>query len=90
MLEFLRIFEFSSPLSSRKFDAKTIEWHRSQLMKKLGVRTKRYKLMHFYYDIDAWELYDLQKDPNELNNLYDIPAYADVVKKLKAELRRRL
>ena len=39
MLEFLRIFEFSSPLSRRKFDAKTIEWHRSQLMKKLGVQS---------------------------------------------------
>ncbi|MCK7537964.1 MAG: DUF4976 domain-containing protein [Marinilabiliales bacterium] len=28
-----------------------------------GVRTKRYKLIHFYNDIDAWELYDLEKDP---------------------------
>ncbi len=53
-----------------------------------GVRTKRYKLIHFYYDIDAWELYDLQKDPNELNNIYDVPAYADIVKQLKAELKR--
>ena len=53
-----------------------------------GVRNLRYKLMHFYYDIDAWELYDLQKDPNELNNVYDNPAYADVVKQLKAELKR--
>ena len=53
-----------------------------------GVRTKRYKLIHFYYDIDAWELYDLQKDPNELNNVYDNPAYADIVEQLKAELKR--
>ena len=53
-----------------------------------GVRTRRYKLIHFYYDIDAWELYDLEKDPNELNNVYDNPAYADVVKELKAELER--
>ena len=61
-------------------------WH--AVKRHYGVRTKRYKLIHFYYDIDAWELYDLQKDPNELNNLYDVPAYADTVKKLKAELRR--
>jgi arylsulfatase A-like enzyme len=53
-----------------------------------GVRTKRYKLIHFYQDIDAWELYDLVKDPNELNNVYDNPAYADVVKEIKAELKR--
>ena len=53
-----------------------------------GVRTDRYKLIHFYYDIDEWELYDLKKDPDELKNVYDDPAYADVVKELKAELRR--
>jgi len=39
MLEFLRIFEFSSPLSRHKFDAKTIEWRCSQLMKKLAVQS---------------------------------------------------
>ena len=34
-----------------------------------GVRTDRYKLIHFYM-LDGWELYDLKKDPNELNSLY--------------------
>jgi len=53
-----------------------------------GVRTQRYKLIRFYYDIDEWELYDLQKDPDELKNVYDDPAYADVVKELKAELKQ--
>jgi arylsulfatase A-like enzyme len=53
-----------------------------------GVRTQQYKLMHFYYDIDAWELYDLEKDPNEINNVYDDSAYADVVTELKAEIKR--
>ena len=53
-----------------------------------GVRTERYKLMHFYHDIDEWELYDLRKDPDELKNVCNDPEYADVVKKLKAELRR--
>ncbi len=43
-----------------------------------GVRTDRYKLIHFYYDIDEWELYDLEKDPKELNSVYDDPAYAEV------------
>jgi arylsulfatase A-like enzyme len=53
-----------------------------------GVRTSRYKLMHFYHDIDAWELYDLERDPNELNNVYDNPEMAGVVKELTTELRR--
>jgi arylsulfatase A-like enzyme len=52
-----------------------------------GIRTKRYKLIHFYYDIDAWELYDLEKDPRELHNIYDEPSSAGLVKDLTAELR---
>lgn len=53
-----------------------------------GVRTERYKLIHFYHDIDEWELYDLRKDPDELNNVYSDPEYRNVVKELKAELKR--
>ncbi|MHC4499434.1 MAG: sulfatase/phosphatase domain-containing protein, partial [Planctomycetota bacterium] len=45
-------------------------------------------LIHFYHDIDAWELYDLQKDPNELNNVYGNLAYDATVKRLKGELER--
>ena len=43
---------------------------------------------HFYYDIDAWELYDLIKDPNEIKNVYANPAYTDVVTDLKTEIKR--
>lgn len=53
-----------------------------------GIRTQRHKLIHFYYDIDCWELYDLKKDPHELNNVYSNPAYAKVLKKLTKELRQ--
>jgi arylsulfatase A-like enzyme len=52
-----------------------------------GIRTKRYKLMHFYYDIDAWELYDLEQDPNEMNNVYNQAAYASTIKELKVQLQ---
>ena len=51
-----------------------------------GVRTDRYKLIHFYYDIDEWELYDLEKDPQEMKNVYDDPAYADVQKMMHTRL----
>ena len=53
-----------------------------------GVRTDRYKLIHFYNDINEWELYDLQQDPQELNNLYGKEGYDDVTKELRAELLR--
>jgi len=51
-----------------------------------GVRTDRYKLIHFYYDIDEWELYDLEKDPDEMKSVYNDPAYADVQKMLHQKL----
>ena len=51
-----------------------------------GVATDRYKLIHFYYDIDEWELYDLEKDPNEMNSVYDDPAYAEVQEQMHQRL----
>ena len=53
----------------------------------LGVRTETHKLIH-YWKKDQWECYDLLKDPHELNNLYNDPAQANVVAKLKLELYR--
>jgi uncharacterized sulfatase len=51
-----------------------------------GVRTKRYKLMHFYDDIDTWELYDLEKDPKEIRNQIDNPEYDAIESKLRVKL----
>ncbi len=51
-----------------------------------GIRTKRYKLIHFYDVIDAWELYDLKTDPHEMHNLYSDPAYEKKIKELKNKL----
>ncbi len=52
-----------------------------------GIRTERYKLIHFYYDIDEWELYDLRKDPQELKNVSQDPGYAAVKDSLIRELQ---
>lgn len=52
-----------------------------------GVRTKRYKLIHFYDDIDAWEMYDLKTDPEEQHNLYDDQNYTDIQKQLHKRLK---
>ena len=52
-----------------------------------GIRTERFKLMHFYEFGEEWELYDLEKDPDELNNLYGKPKYAKRTNALKMQLR---
>ncbi len=44
-----------------------------------GVRTNRYKLIHFYDDIDEWEFYDLKKDPKEQHNAINDEEYKDII-----------
>ena len=67
----------------------------------MAIRTKTHKLIYFYgcnYEGKdqtpaAWELYDLQKDPNELANVYDDPEYAEIRENLKnqlSELRKNI
>ena len=52
-----------------------------------GVRTERYKLIH-YYQLDEWELFDLERDPDELTSVHADPEYAEVRSDLGRELRR--
>lgn len=51
-----------------------------------GIRTDRYKLIHFYHDVDEWELYDLKVDPKETVNLISHANYQSI----KEELLTRL
>lgn len=51
-----------------------------------GISTERYKLIHFYFDNDEWEFYDLQNDPHEMNNRYADPEYATIIEDLKTRL----
>ena len=51
-----------------------------------GIANKNYKLIHFYYDVDEWELYDLKKDPGEMHNVAQDPAYAEVLREMQADL----
>jgi arylsulfatase A-like enzyme len=61
------------------------KWHMVQ--PHYGIRTKRFKLIHFYYSMDEWELYDLDNDPDEMNNLYGQSKYKKLTKRLKKKLK---
>ncbi len=64
------------------------DWH--MVHRQYGVRTHRYKLIHFY-ETGEWELYDLDRDPEELRSVYGHPEYREVEVELReriAELRR--
>lgn len=50
-----------------------------------GVSTEQHKLIH-YYEAGQWELFDLEKDPQEMNNVYDDPDYAPAVAAMKRKL----
>ena len=59
-----------------------------------GIRTHRYKLIHWYGngtdtdpDIDSWELFDLETDSTEVNNVYNTEKYREVQEELREDLR---
>ncbi|MFN2420409.1 MAG: sulfatase [Gemmatimonadota bacterium] len=61
--------------------------------KNRGIRTARWKLIHFFEQPEEWELYDLESDPDETRNLAGLPEHADTVASLRArmeDLRREL
>ena len=73
---------------------------RHKIVGHYGVRNERYKLIYYYgealgasgtEDISIppeWELFDLEKDPTEMSNVYSDPGYVDVVREMTAELDR--
>ena len=67
-----------------------------------GVWTRDFKLVHYYGDgcgqpgasserrIPEWELFDLARDPAEMESVFDDPAYADVAGDLRSQLVRQM
>jgi arylsulfatase A-like enzyme len=51
-----------------------------------GVRTERYKLIHYYEEPEEFELYDLASDPGEVHNLAEEPAHAALKSRLLARV----
>ncbi len=60
-------------------------WH--SVKRHYGISTERYKLIHYYYDIDEWEMFDRQKDSLELTNVYNNPKYDSVKMVLHQKLK---
>ena len=52
-----------------------------------GVRDDRYKLIHFYNDIDQWELYNLENYPTEMHNIFGQPGTEDITRSMMVKLR---
>ena len=48
-------------------------WH--SVKKHYGVRTSAFKLIHYYDELEEWEMFDLKKDPSEMNNIYGVEEY---------------
>lgn len=48
-----------------------------------GVRNKRYKVMYFP-DTKEWNLFDLVKDPSEMQSVHNDPEYKEVLADMKA------
>ena len=53
-----------------------------------GIRTDRYKLIHFYHDVDVWEFYDLKTDPGEMKNLISEVKSQETIANLKKQLEK--
>ena len=52
-----------------------------------GIKTSRYKLIRFYEKIEGWELFDLQNDPNELNNIFGKKGFEKITAELTDQLK---
>jgi arylsulfatase A-like enzyme len=51
-----------------------------------AIVTKEYKLVHYYFDVDEWELIDRNNDPYEMRNVYGDPKYTSIQKELHGRL----
>jgi arylsulfatase A-like enzyme len=67
------------------------EYPGSHMVKRhYGLSTERFKLIHYYYDIDEWELYDLQSDPLEMKNVFNDAEYRRVLNRLHKKLIKQI
>ncbi len=86
---FLPILEDKKPKDWRKYVYYQYYANDSHnVAKHIGVRSDRYKLIYFFQNND-WELYDLEKDPTEINNVYGQSEYKEVQNELFKVLKEK-
>ncbi|MFB6456832.1 sulfatase [Chitinophaga sp. Hz27] len=57
-----------------------------QVSPQFGIKTQRYKLIRYYERVEGWELFDLDTDKSEMNNLYGKKGYEAITAQLKKQL----
>jgi arylsulfatase A-like enzyme len=78
--------------NEKKWDRDAVYYHyyeypaEHMVNRHYAIVTHEYKLIHYYFAEDRWELIDRVNDPMEMKNAYDDPAYADIRKELHSEL----
>ena len=78
---------FKDPLKKPKDWRKSIYYayygeRTHRVAKHDGIRTDRHKLIHFP-NTKEWNLFDLEKDPKEMNSVHEDPQYSNILTSLK-------
>ena len=69
------------------FDDRVLYWDYAS---KAAVRDGKWKLLAPTTKKMKWELYDMEKDPKQYENLFEKPEYAETLVMLKEKLKAKL
>jgi arylsulfatase A-like enzyme len=85
----LPLTKASDPMFRREWYYEYYEWPNPEGVRPhRGIRTERYKLIHYVLEPQEFELYDLASDPGETQNLYGLPQHAALQQELTAKLEQ--
>jgi arylsulfatase A-like enzyme len=83
----LPLAKAADPSFRKEWYYEYFEWPNPEAVRPCrGIRTERYKLIHYMMEPQEYEIYDLQSDPGETQNLYGRPEHAALQKHLLERL----